>query len=25
VLRVTPTGGQIISPPPKSFGGSAAG
>jgi len=22
VLRVTPTGGQIISPPPKSFGGS---
>jgi len=25
VLRVSPTGGQIISPPPKSFGGSAAG
>jgi branched-chain amino acid transport system substrate-binding protein len=23
VLRVTPTGGQIISPPPKAFGGSA--
>ena len=23
VLRVTPTGGQIISPPPKGFGGSA--
>src|SRR5262249_19944696 len=25
VLRVSPTGGQIISPPPKSFGGSPAG
>ena len=23
VLRVTPTGGQIISPPPKAFGGGA--
>jgi branched-chain amino acid transport system substrate-binding protein len=22
VMRVTPTGGQIISPPPRSFGGS---
>jgi len=25
VLRVSPTGGQIISPPPKAFAGSAAG
>jgi hypothetical protein len=23
VMRVSPTGGQIISPPPKGFGGSA--